>query len=131
MMHYLECIAMLEYLHKKLHSTQRQQVPISTIDDVQQVLVQIKRKMQNEKNTEVQVRIRDAMEALEEVRSVQGLMFLTQQMKNAIVSCLDDLLSVFRLKVFEYYKYTEFEVTDEIIPIMRSVVSEALKKGVI
>ena len=58
-------------------------------------------------------------------------MFLTQQMKNVLVSNINDLLSTLRLKVFDYYKYREFEVTDEIIPIMRDVVSEALRKGVI
>lgn len=130
-MHYLECIAMLEYLHKKLHSTQRQQVPISTTDDVQQVLVQVQRKLQNENNPEVQVRIRDAMEAVEEIRNVPGMLFLTQQMKNAVVSCVNELLSALRLKAFDFYKYHEFEVTDEIIPIMREIVHEALRKGVI
>lgn len=58
-------------------------------------------------------------------------MFLTQQMKNALVSCVDELLSGLRLKAFDYYKYNEFEPTPEIIPVMRAVVNEALRKGVI
>ena len=130
-MHYLECIAMLEYLHKKLHSTQRQQVPISTLDDVQQVLVQVQRKLQNNSTPEIDIRIRDAMEAVEEIRSVQGIMFLTQSMKEALVSGVSELLSTLRLKVFDYYKYNDFEPTEELIPIMRAVVTEALRKGVI
>lgn len=131
MMHYLECIAMLEYLHKKLHSTQRQQVPVSIVSDVQQVLIQVNRKLINEKNTEITVRIRDAMEAVEEVKQVEGILFLTQAMKDAIVTGVNELLSTLRLLTFNYFKYNTFEPTEEIIPIMRSVVNEALHKGAI
>lgn len=58
-------------------------------------------------------------------------MFLTQSMKEALVSGVSELLSTLRLKVFDFYKYNDFEPTEELIPIMRAVVTEALRKGVI
>lgn len=130
-MHYLECIAMLDYLLKKLHSGQRVQVPISAVDDVQQVMVQLNRKLQNEQDTQFKVKIRDVMEALEEVRALKGALVLTDTMKTALVNGVSELLQIVQLKAFEYYKYNDFEPTPEVIPVMRDVVKTALANGAI
>ena len=131
MMHYLECIAMLEYLLKKLQKGQRTQVPVSTMDDVQSVMVQLNRKLQNENDPQITVKIRDVMEALEEVKTLKGALVLTDTMKNALVSGVDELLQVIQLKAFEHFKYNDFEPTDEVVRIMRGVVKTALDNGLI
>lgn len=130
-MRYLECIAMLEFLLKKLHSGQRTQVPVTVADDAQQVMVQLNRKLEDNQNTELRVKLRDTMEAIAEVNNVQGILVLTDAMKQALVSGVTDLLNTLQLLAFDYFKYNDFEPTEEIIPIMRNVVATALARGVI
>lgn len=130
-MHYLECIAMLEYLLKKMSNGQRTQVPVSVVDEVQTVIIALNKKLKDESNTLVTVRIRDILEAVQVVKSTQGILFLTEMMKDQINSGIQELLSCIRLAAFEYFKTHDFEPTPQIIPVMRSVVKEALSKGVI
>lgn len=130
-MRYLECIAMLEFLLKKLHSGQRMQVPVTVADDAQQVMVQLNRKLEDNQDTELRVKLRDTMEAIAEVNNVQGILVLTDAMKQALVSGVTDLLNTLQLLAFDYFKYNDFEPTEEIIPIMRNVVATALARGVI
>lgn len=131
MMRYLECIAMLEFLLKKLHSGQRTQVPVTVADDAQQVMVQLNRKLEDNQDTELRVKLRDTMEAIAEVNNVQGILVLTDAMKQALVSGVTDLLNTLQLLAFDYFKYNDFEPTEEIIPVMRNVVATALARGVI
>lgn len=130
-MRYLECIAMLEFLLKKLHSGQRTQVPVTVVDDAQQVMVQLNRKLEDNQDTELRVKLRDTMEAIAEVNNVQGILVLTDAMKQALVNGVTDLLNTLQLLAFDYFKYNDFEPTEEIIPIMRNVVATALLRGVI
>lgn len=130
-MHYLQCIAMLEYLLQKLNAGQRVQVPVEIVDEVQNVLIALNKKLERENNREITLRIRDIMEAAIEVRNATGLTFLTDDMKNAITSGIHELLSHIRILAFNYFKINDFEPTPEIIPIMRGVVEEALLKGVV
>lgn len=130
-MRYLECIAMLEFLLKKLHSGQRTQVPVIVADDAQQVMVQLNRKLEDNQDTELRVKLRDTMEAIAEVNNVQGILVLTDAMKQALVNGVTDLLNTLQLLAFDYFKYNDFEPTEEIIPIMRNVVATALARGVI
>lgn len=130
-MRYLECIAMLEFLLKKLHSGQRTQVPVTVADDAQQVMVQLNRKLEDNQDTELRVKLRDTMEAIVEVNNVQGILVLTDAMKQALVNGVTDLLNTLQLLAFDYFKYNDFEPTEEIIPIMRNVVATALARGVI
>lgn len=130
-MHYLECIAMLEYLRKKLYSGQRTQVPASTVEEVQMVLIQLNKKLEHINNNQITIRVRDILEAVEIVKATRGLEFLTDTMKTTLNSGVSELISILRLLAFEFFKINDFEPTDEIIPIMRDVVSEALRKGVI
>lgn len=130
-MHYLECIAMLEYLLKKLYNGQRTQVPVSVVTEVQTVIVQVNKKLENEKNHNITVRVRDILEAVEIVKGTNGMLYLTDTIKTTLNSGICELVSILRLLAFDFYKVNQFEPTDEIIPVMRGVVSEALMKGVI
>lgn len=130
-MRYLECIAMLEFLLKKLHSGQRTQVPVTVADDAQQVMVQLNRKLEDVQDTELRVKLRDTMEAIAEVNNVQGILVLTDTMKQALVSGVTDLLNSLQLLAFDYFKYNDFEPTEEVTPVMRGVVATALARGII
>lgn len=130
-MHYLECIAMLDFLLKKLHSGQRTQVPVTVVDDVQQVMVQVNRKLEKETDVQITARIRDVMEALLEVSQVKGALVLTDTMKTALVSGVQELMTGIQLVAYEYFKYNDFEPTQEIVGIMRGIVATALAKGLL
>ena len=65
------------------------------------------------------------------VKSTQGILFLTDTMKLQINSGIEELLSELRLLAFDHFKTNEFEPTEQLIPVMRSIVKEALAKGVI
>ncbi|MCM1215083.1 MAG: hypothetical protein NC548_11250 [Lachnospiraceae bacterium] len=131
MMHYLECIAMLEFLLKKLHNGQRTQVPVTAVDDVKQVMVQVDRKLKQESSAEIKARIRDVMEAVMEVEGMQGILVLTDTMKTALTSGIEELLASVQVLAFEHFKLNDFEPTAEVIPVMRGVVSTALSRGLI
>lgn len=95
------------------------------------VLIQLNKKLEHVNNNQITIRVRDILEAVEVVKATRGLEFLTDTMKTTLNSGVSELMSILRLLAFEFFKINDFEPTDEIIPIMRDVVSEALRKGVI
>lgn len=130
-MHYLECIALLDYLQKKLFAGQRRQVPISTVNEVHTVLVALNKRLGKEQNVEVKIRLRDIMESVVAIKGTEGLTVLTDSMKTTLTSGIAELYSELALLAFEYFKLHDFEPTAPIIETMRKVVSVALEKGVV
>lgn len=131
MMHYLECIALLQYLLKKLHAGQRQQVPATITEDVLTNIIAINKKLEKESLPDITMRIRDVMASTNEIRETQGIMNLTDAMRNSLTSGITELQDAICLLAFEYYKVNDFEPTPQVIPVMRKVVQAALAKGVI
>ena len=131
MMHYLRCIALLKFLQKKLYAGQRQQVPVATVDEVQQGIIGVQKLLENENNAEIRNRLNDVMSSLLAVKSTSGLMYLTEVMKNTLNSGLSELSDMLSLEAYTYFQTHDFEPTEEIIPVMRNVVSVALAKGVL
>lgn len=101
------------------------------VNDVQTVIVQVNRKLENENNHNITLRVRDILEAVEVVKTTNGMQYLTETIKTTLSSGICELISILRLLAFDFYKVNQFEPTEEIIPVMRGVVSEALAKGVI
>ncbi len=130
-MRYLECIEMLKYLLKKVYAGQRKQVPVSACKEVQEVVLQVNKKIQDDLLPAEVVIIRDILSAVGVAEETPGLLNLTDAMKSAIVDGLSELKAAISMKAFEYYKVNDFEPTEEIIPLMRGVVEVALEKGVI
>ena len=130
-MHYLECIALLDYLLKKLHAKDRQQVPIEALSDMFQNLQTIKQRLANEKDSLLATRLNDVMSCYASIVDVKGLTNLTGDMKEAIVSGLMELRTNICLLAYSYFTTHDFEPTDEIVKIMRSVVECAIKEGVL
>lgn len=128
MMHYLRCIALLDYTLSKLYNGQRMQVPVSRVDEAQSNVIQLSKILKNQ-SVEVQAKIRDVLEALQTVQTVQGLLYLTNEMKQAITSGLADLQNTLRLEAFEFFKVNEFEPNAQTIPVMRKIVQAALDAG--
>ena len=129
-MHYLECIALLNYQLKKLCAGQRTQVPVSVADETLQTLMNIQTLL-GDNIAELTMRINDIMRAIGIVNSTHGLVVLSETMKKTLVDGLTEIHDNICLKAFDYYKVNDFEPTEQIIPVMRRVVSVALEKGVI
>lgn len=129
-MRYLECIALLNYQLRKLCAGQRTQVPVSVADETLQTLMNIQTLL-GDNVGELTMRINDIMRAIGIINSTQGMVVLTETMKKTLVDGLTEIHDAICLRAFEYYKVTDFEPTEQIIPVMRRVVEVALEKGVI
>ena len=130
-MHYLECIALLEFLLKKLCAGQRTQVHVSVVSEVQTSVIALQKRLEKENNAEINSRIRDLMESVIAIKNTSGLVNLTESMKTTLVAGLNEISDTISLLAYRYFQTHEFEPTNEIIPVMRNVVSVALAKGVL
>lgn len=128
-MRYLECIEMLTYLLKKVYAGQRKQVPVAACNEVQDVVIQVQKKLESDLLPMEKAIIRDLLNAVNLALDTQGMLNLTDTMKTSVVDGIQELYNAIALKAFEYYKVNDFEPTEEIIPIMRKVVEVAVKKG--
>ena len=130
-MHYLECIALLRYLLQRLCEGQRVQVPVTVVEEVISNLLNVKTLLGEEVSPKVQMLLNDNMVAASQIRDMQGMESLTGSMKDILVDGVNSIKSSIELEAFEYYKTHDFDDTEEVIPIMRSVVTTALAEGVI
>ena len=124
-MSYLECIAMLQYLLRKLYSEQRQQVSVSIVKEVQLILTQVKKKLGDDLDCSVSSGLDDLFRATQEI-TTSNVQVLTATMKGALVDGIEELVSTLQLAAFEYFKVHDFEPTESVIPVMRDVVKCAL-----
>ena len=128
-MHYLKCINLFNYLLDKLHAGQRQQAPISVIEEIQNPLLHLTERLNGERIPEVVMRTEDILRAINEIRSTAGLTALTDTMKRTLVDGISELKTIICTKAFKYFQTVDFEPSPEIVPLMREVVSVALQKG--
>lgn len=130
-MHYLECIEVLNYLQKKLNAGQRKQVPVKDCTEIQSIVFQLKKKLNEENDPAITSRLRDILEAIDLAQSTPGLLFLTDAMKTAITDGIIELNVLICMKAFQYYKTRDVVVNPQTIPLLRTVVSVALNEGVV
>ena len=71
------------------------------------------------------------MESVIAIKNTSGLVNLTESMKTTLVVGLNEISDTISLLAYRYFQTHEFEPTNEIIPVMRNVVSVALAKGVL
>lgn len=130
-MHYLKCIAMLDYLLKKLFSEQRKVVSVNALDEVLQVVENVIKMLPQENDVMLQVRLQDVQTAALTIKNTQGIMYLTDVMKNAIVEGIEEVRASLQCLAFNYFVTNDFEPDDNLIPIMREVVRTAASRGLI
>ena len=130
-MKYLECIVMLSYLLKKLNAGQRIQTPVRVLDDMKTTIIDVETKLGNDVTIEIYALFKDLQQSLFTVDISAGTLYITERMKEALVSGVEDLQAEICLLAFEYYKVNDFEPTETIIPIMRQVVTVAAQKGLV
>lgn len=130
-MHYLKCIEMLAYALNRLNAGQRTQVSIQSCTDIQMVLVKVQKSLATELSPLELSIISDVLQAIDLAQKTPGLLYLTDEMKNAMIDGINELRSSIAVKAFNYFIVNEFEPTEAIIPLMRDVVKMCLDKGVI
>lgn len=79
----------------------------------------------------LKIKLDDLMQAVIDIKSTPNLMTLSDNMKNALVSGVQEISTEICIKAFNYYKVNDFEPEEQIIPVMRKVVTVALEKGMI
>ena len=130
-MHYLKCIEMLRYALNALKDGQRVQVPVTTCEDVQTVLLRVQKTIPNDISPVDQATINDVLSATTLAKQTPGLLNLTDEMKSAVIDGVRELKASVAIMAFNYFVTHDFEPDESIIPIMRDVVQCALDKGVL
>lgn len=126
----LECLAMLKYLLSRLEAGKRVQVPVSTYNEIKQVLIPLYKKVAVFSNDETQLAMEQLIEAVNLV-DVSSLQYLTDAARDAIVEGINFLQDAISMQAFDFFKMNDFEPTDQIIPLMRDVVRVAAMKGAV
>ncbi len=119
-MHFLECIAMLRYLEKKLQANQRDQVSVQLIPEVLSVIVQVNKKLEGSLppgNQYLQVSS-DLMHALYAIQQTAGITYLTDSMKNTVVDGIRSLQD--ELCVFAYKYFTVNKIPDDVCKMLET-----------
>ena len=79
----------------------------------------------------LRARLDDITSCYAVAKEAKGLTNLTDDMKKAFVSGINELRSAIYLLAYSYFQVNDFEPTPQIIPIMRSVVQCAIERGVL
>lgn len=130
-MHYLKCMALLEHLLKQLYAGQRKQVDVKVIPQIEQVMQGIQTLLKDDNIPSVNTRLDDIMRAIMDIKSTPNLLYFTDGMKQVIVDGFMSIEADVAIKAFDYFKYNDFDDTEQIRSVMRRVVEIALDKGVL
>lgn len=126
-MKYLGCIELLNLALQLLKSGQRDQVPLSKLTEVQTLVMRCVKR--SEDLPFVTARCNDILMGISVAQANQAVKHLPQSMRDVLVqgiqACLSDICEV----VWEYYSTHDVIISDETIPLLRTVVSNHFNKG--
>lgn len=88
-------------------------------------------RLANSQDFEISSKVLDLYTSIYALKDTPGILNLSDQMKVSIVSGITTIKELICVKAFKFFRTTEFDVTDEIIPVMREIVAVALDKGLI
>lgn len=119
-MKYLDCIELLKLALQLLKSGQRDQVPLSKLPEVQTLVMRCLKRSEN--LPMVQAKCNDLLMGISVAQANQSVVYLPQSMRDVLVqgiqSCLSDICDA----AWAYYSVRDVEVTDQTIPLLRTVV---------
>lgn len=75
------------------------------------------------------IALNDTQEALQTAQCLGNMMFLTEAMKDALISGIERLQKEIAERAWSYYHTHPFEVNENTIPIMRDVVKMHMLGG--
>lgn len=130
-MHYLECIALLDYLRKKLQIEQRVPVPIGVLDEVKQQVLAVDNRVSKEGDPQINALLDDLKVSLFSVEVVPGTENIPDTVKTALADGVQRLLHFIAIKAYHHFEVNSFEPNNIINKSMRIVVEEALEEGVL
>ena len=119
-MKYLDCIELLKLALQLLKSGQRDQVPLSKLPEVQTLVMRCLKRSEN--LPMVQAKCTDLRMGISVAQANQSVVYLPQSMRDVLVqgiqSCLSDICDA----AWAYYSVRDVEVTDQTMPLLRTVV---------
>ena len=130
-MNYLEQLALLEFMLNKLYYQTRDQVSVTAIPSITTVTGKIFKTYENTDDPELKRHVVSLGYAIDALTNVKFGDCITDTCKSALVEATVKLRGTIRMKAFDFYKTNDFEPTEEVIPIMRGVVEEALSRKAI
>ena len=121
MMKYLDCMTMLNHALTLLEAGKRVQVQKTKIPEIVLTLNLVNKNMPDP-TSEFQMLMSDTIGGAISVRDMQGIICLSDTMKQTLVSGIESIKFQVASAAFAYYSAVDFEPTPEVIPLMRDVV---------
>lgn len=128
-MKYLDSIEMFNYALDVLKAEQRVQVPVSKMTELLMIILNIQKKIGEEMGSQYQSTHMDLLQAIGVVQEMKNVRYLSDNMKSTLVNGVTELKAMVAKTAYNYYMTTEFEPTEEVIPIMRDVVRTYVIEG--
>ena len=96
------------------------------------IIVGVNKKLESEyaSNPVLSIKVSDSQAGIISIKDTPGLQVLTEQMKQALVDGITALRDELCLKAYFYYRTHDFEPTEKVIKVMRTVVEISLAKVV-
>lgn len=126
---YLDSITLLDYALKKLNADKRDQVSVSMLPEIKQVVAVATTKVGADQSVAYRISHDDLLEALMAAQSLSGMKNLTEKMKQTIVDGVRTMKHELCVKAYDYYSMHDFEPTEANIPILREIVRDHLFGG--
>lgn len=126
-MKYLGCIELLNLALQLLKSGQRDQVPLSKLVEVQTLVMRCSKRA-----TDLPLataRCNDVLMGISVAQANQAVMYLPQSMRDVLVQGIQACLSDVCAAAWEYYSQNDVPISDETMPLLRTVVAYHFAKG--
>ena len=123
-MKYLDCIELLNLALQQLRKGQRDQVPLTKL---QEVLILVTQSYRRTDNTEAQTALGDVINGLNVAQQNTAVKFLPITMKEVLVQGIDKALIIFCDLAWDYYM--DHDVPEDQFELLRLIVEYHYLKG--
>lgn len=125
-MKYLDCIELLELALKLLHKGQRDQVPMSKLQDLQTLVT---RTMSRLKDETPKARLTDVVAGIMAAQTNTAVANLPAAMRDTLVAGIDEALSLICDLAWDYYTDNDVPEDEDSVPLLRTVVQYHYERG--
>lgn len=126
-MKYLDSIELLNLALRLLKSGQRDQVPVSKLAEVQLLVLRCRKRVADVPMAPTICD--DVVMGISVVRNNQTIQFVPQDIRDTLIQGLQDCLAQVCAAAWSYYCDTDVPISDETIPLLRTIVAYHFNKG--
>lgn len=130
---YLDSMELLNYALQKLNAGKREQVPVRDLPEIQEIISVATQKLMNQQESNLSINykiaLNDTQDAIQTAQCLGNMVYLTEAMKDALVSGITRLKFEISEKAWNYYHTHSFDVNENTIPVMRDIVATHLLGG--